>query len=118
MKTKVLACLITLTLGCIYTVEGFADTEEAPDYTGLSCAELYRLATSMEPSTQRYRSPLYNEKTDSLATAIGTVTNLGYYYFGFTTVHSYMNEYRLHENLAELDTVRYLMARKFCFQKS
>ena len=95
----------------------FAD-EAMPDYSELDCNELYLMASAIEPQTQRIRSPLLNENTDALATAIGSVTNIGYYYFGFTTAHNYYQEYQLHKQLVNLDKLRQLMASRYCFQKS
>ncbi len=94
------------------------DAGERPDYARLSCNELYVLATQLEPGTQRLRSPLFNTKTDVIATAIGSVTNIGYYYFGFSTGREYVADYRRHEHLQELDRIRHYMAQQYCFQKS
>ena len=89
--------------------------QSQPAYT---CAELYQLASSLEPGTQRFRSPLFNERTNVLATAIGSVTNIGYYYFGFSITRDYYEDYRSHQRLQELDQVRRQMASQYCFIKS
>ncbi len=112
-KLKAIVCAIFL-FNCPPL---FAD-EALPDFSGLSCNELYVMASTIEPQTQRIRSPLLNENTNALATAIGSVTNIGYYYFGFSTAHSYYQEYQLHKQLVVLDTLRQMMASRYCFQKS
>ena len=86
--------------------------------TMASCHDLYKLATAMEPATQNFRSPLFNEKTSALATAIGTVTNIGYYYFGFSLGREYFIDYRRHQSHQNLEAVRRQMAAQYCFIKS
>jgi hypothetical protein len=94
-----------------------AESEEGMDYARLSCNELYLLASQVEPKTQRHRSPLFNEKTDVIATAIGSVTTVGYYYFGFSTAREYFEDYRSHHHRMDLDRIRQHMAQQYCFQK-
>ncbi len=83
-----------------------------------SCHDLYKIASALEPDTQDFRSPLYNEKTSALATAIGTVTNIGYYYFGFSIGREYVNDYRRHATQQDLEEIRRQMAAQYCFMKS
>jgi len=54
-----------------------ADDEDGMGYVSLTCHQLYAIASHMEPGTQNYRSVLFNTKTDIIATAIGSVNNIG-----------------------------------------
>ena len=72
------------------------------------------MASQLEPKSQRFRSPLFNEKTHVIATAIGSVTTIGYYNFGFQSAYE---DYRSHQHLQELDRLRQLRAQKYCFEK-
>ncbi len=94
-----------------------AAAEDNNSFNQLSCAQLYKMASRLESDTQRYRSPIFNEKTDLIATAIGTVTTVGYYYFGFSAVREYLEDYRVDQYRRQLDEVRYHMAQQYCFQK-
>jgi len=113
MNEVVTVCVSTLLLASMSV-----DAGEQPDYARLSCNELYVLASELEPGTQRFRSPLFNTKTDVIATAVGSVTNIGYYYFGFSTGREYFEDYRRNERRHELDRIRANMAQQYCFQKS
>ena len=53
-----------------------ADAPLTLAYGELSCNELYVMASQLEPKSQRFRSPLFNDKTHIIATAIGSVTTL------------------------------------------
>ena len=94
-----------------------ADAPLTMAYGELSCNELYVMASQLEPKSQRFRSPLFNEKTHVIATAIGSVTTIGYYYFGFSVAKEYYEDYRSHQHLQELDRLRQHMAQNYCFQK-
>lgn len=94
----------------------FKSDNKQPDYAALSCDELYRLASKVEPTTQRWRSPLHNDKTNLLAAAVGTVVEPGYYYYGYSLTFGYYKEYRLVQNLNKLDLVRYYLGAKRCFE--
>lgn len=83
-----------------------------------SCHDLYNIASALESASQNFRSPLFNEKTSALATAIGSVTNIAYYYFGFSTAREYVNDYRRHTTQQDLEQIRRQMAAQYCFMKS
>ena len=87
------------------------------DYSGLSCAELYRMTSNIEPATQRQLSPFINEKSDQFAAAIGTVITAGYYHYGYTAANGYLQEYQISRNLKQMDYLRQLMAEQRCFEK-
>ena len=116
MPLKILSRTPVFVLMSLLTTALYAQQAQSPQ--AYSCAELYQLASSLEPGTQRFRSPLFNEKTNVLATAIGSVTNIGYYYFGFSITRDYYEDYRNHQRLQELDQVRRQMASQYCFIKS
>jgi len=94
-----------------------ADAPLTMAYGELSCNELYGMASQLEPKSQRFRSPLFNEKTHVIATSIGSVTTIGYYYFGFSVSREYYEDYRSLQHLQELGRLRQLRAQKYCFQK-
>jgi len=101
----------------IFSQGMLAEEVNTMDHSQLSCNELYVLASHLEPNTQRYRSTLFNEKTDVIATAIGTVIQVGYYYFGFSTALEYFENFRANQSLKELNIIRQYMAQQYCFQK-
>lgn len=90
---------------------------QASEYETMSCRELYREATLLEPQTQHFRSPQINEQTDLLATTIGTVFEPAFYYFGFSVPWQYQTEYRIHHTTVSLDSIRQRMASLRCFEK-
>ncbi|NKB37531.1 MAG: hypothetical protein GKR93_10230 [Gammaproteobacteria bacterium] len=110
--------LITSSALLLYLCVTAASAMDNAESTMASCHELYKLASALEPGSQDYRSPLFNEKTNALATAIGTVTNIGYYYFGFSIGREYVNDYRRHEIQQDLDEIRRQMAAQYCFVKT
>jgi len=113
MNKGVLILLLLLTFS-----QGIsAEAEDSMDYARLSCNELYMLASHVEPKTQRHRSPLFNEKTDVIATAIGSVFTVGYLYFGYSTGREYFEDYRRHHHRMDMDRIRQTMAQQYCFQK-
>lgn len=114
---KNLALLISVLLMTTFGPYLAAEDEEAMDYASLTCHQLYTLASQLEPGTQHRRSPLFNTKTGTIATAIGSVTNIGYYYFGLVAGRGYYEDYRTQQNLYKLDEIRHYMAQNYCFQK-
>jgi len=101
----------------LWTGAGHGAPAGSPDDADLACAELYVMAAQLEAGTRRWRSPLFNEKTNVIATAIGSVTTAGYYYFGIAAGRGYYRDYRLHRRLPRLDEVRRQLAQNHCFRK-
>jgi hypothetical protein len=62
---------------------------EGMDYGQLSCHQLYAIATLLELKTQDYSSLIFNKKTDVLASPLGSITKIGYYYFGLSLRQGY-----------------------------
>jgi len=83
----------------------------------LSCHELYRLASQIEPDSKVYRSAVFNENNHVLAVAIGTVVESGYYYFGAHAAWQYFQEYRAQTAAKQLQQVRPQLAQQYCFLK-
>jgi len=59
------------------------------DYGQLSCHQLYAIANLLEPKTQDYGSLIFNKKTDVLTSPLGSITTIGYYYFGLSLRQGY-----------------------------
>ena len=84
----------------------------------LDCAQLYHLATTLEPQTRRQKSIIFNEKSRLIAAVIGTVENAGVALFGVDLAWSYYEDWRRLGKSRQLELTRRQMAGKFCFEKS
>ena len=117
MKTYLSLTLSAFLLLAVSQNIAAADVE-GMDYGQLSCQQLYVIATLLEPQTQDYGSLIFNKKTDVLTSPLGSITTIGYYYFGLSLGQGYYKDYRNHRKRDELDRIRHYMAQKYCFQRS
>ncbi len=119
-------CLILICLCVNMNAEGqtikfnnlmVTNQSERPDYDAMSCRDLYKEATLLEPRTQHVRSPILNEETDLFTSVIGTVFQPALYYQGFYVPWHFREEYRIHKTSSLLDSIRQRMAYLHCFEK-
>lgn len=83
----------------------------------LDCPGLYRLATQLEGQAQYRQSIVFNDKSRLIATTIGTVVSVGYYWLGAELAYSYYEDFAKLNRRRQLDLVRGQLARQYCFQK-
>lgn len=117
MRLIILIILVSISSATLAFSLFNSEKKGITDYSSMSCDELYRLASAVEPGTRRWRSPLFNRETDHLAAAIGTVLEPGYYYYGYSVTRGYFREYRIGSNLVELDHIRSQLAAQRCFER-
>lgn len=117
MRQPTIVLTTLLVLSSIFPVTAVLATERAESLEQLDCAALYQLASALETAAQEKQSIVFNGKSRLLATAIGTVTNVGFAFFAADIGWGYYEDYRNLGGGQQMDMVRQQMAQKYCFQK-
>ena len=118
MKNTTRNLCLNLLLISVLTPFSVSNAAENISLDSLDCAQLYQIASQLEPQGQRQRSIIFNDRSRLVAAAIGTVDNAGFALFGIDLAWVYYDDWRRLSKNRQLDLVRRQMAGRFCFERS
>ncbi len=86
-------------------------------YENRTCQQLYLAAAQLENKALNYKSDLFNQENNTVASIVSTVFTPALYFLGYSNLMSFKSKREAHHSNMELNKIRYRMAEKRCFQR-
>lgn len=84
-------------------------------YENRTCEQLYQAATELESYSLNYKSDIYNQNNNNIASIVSTVFTPALYFLGYSNYMSFKSGVKAYESNQQLDKVRQRMAEMRCF---
>jgi hypothetical protein len=95
-----------------------ASIEPANEDYAKSCAQIQLEMNALDPMTYPYKPGFHDDPYNRVAVAAGTLVAWPFYaLMGVTTVNAYQEEARIEKAEDRIEQLRYLKARKHCFER-